>query len=456
MTDFRQSDRAVPIESVGQLVEQFHLAGKPRERWKVGAEYEKLAVDRRTGRATPFSGPRGIEAVLRALAERYGWEPKEEEGRTVALARGGASITLEPGGQLELSGEQCPTINCTRTEMSTHVREIVSVGRELGLAFLGLGMQPVSRVEEIEWVPKQRYRIMTPYMAKVGTLGHRMMKQTATVQANIDYANERDAMRKLRVGMGLSPLLNAMFANSSVSDGDLNRYMSFRGHVWTDTDVARCGLLRFAFRDGAGFADYVEWALDVPLYLILRGGRYQTAVTGTPFRRFLGEGAGGERATLDDWNLHLTTLFPEVRLKGYIEVRSADSQPPERMLALPALVKGVFYTQDCLEAAWDLVKRWSFEERLELWREVHREALLARFEGIKVIELARELYAIAEEGLRRQQALDRAGRDERVYLERMGEQLAMGRSPARVIAEKWSGEWDRRVERLIAFAEYRG
>ena len=212
----------------------------------------------------------------------------------------------------------------------------------------------------------------------------------------------------------------------------------------------------FVFRAGAGFADYVEWALDVPLYFILRGGRYRTEVTGIPFRRFLAEGAAGERATLDDWNLHLTTLFPEVRLKGYIEVRSADSQPPERMLALPALVKGVFYTQDCLEAAWDLVKRWSFEERLELWREVHREALLARFEGIKVIELARELYAIAEEGLRRQQALDRAGRDERVYLERMGEQLAMGRSPARVIAEKWSGEWDRRVERLIAFAEYRG
>src|SRR6058998_2571050 len=456
MTDFRQSDRAVPIESVEQLVEQLHRAGKPAARWAIGTEYEKVVVDRATGRAAPFSGRRGIETVLRTLAERFGWEPKEEAGRTVALVRGGASITLEPGAQLELSGEQCGTLHCTQRELATHVRELVDVGSELGLAFLGLGIQPVSRLEEIELVPKQRYRIMAPYMARVGALGLRMMKQTATVQANIDYADERDAMLKLRVGMGLAPLVNAMFANSSISDGGLNGYMSFRGHVWTDTDRARCGLLPFVFREGASFADYIEWALDVPLYFILRGGRYRTEVTGVPFRRFLAEGVAGERATLDDWNLHLTTLFPEVRLKGYIEVRSADSQPPERMLALPALVKGVFYTQDCLEAAWDLVKRWTFAERLELWRDVHREAVLARFKGVKVIELARELYAIGEEGLRRQQALDRAGRDERVYLERMGEQLAIGRSPARVIAEKWSGVWDRRVERLIEFAEYRG
>ena len=457
MTDFHGSAHAVPIDSVDQLVEQLHRAARPRERWMIGTEYEKVGVDRATGGAAPFSGPRGIEAVLRGLAERFGWEPKEEDGRVVALARAGASITLEPGGQLELSGEQCPTIHCTQKELATHVREVVTVGRELGIAFLGLGMQPVSRVDEIEWVPKQRYRIMGPYMTRVGTLGQRMMKQTATVQANIDYGDERDAMQKLRVGMGIAPILNAMFANSSVCDGDLNGYMSFRGHVWTDTDNARCGLLPFVFREDASFAQYVEWALDVPLYFILRGGRYLTDVTGIPFRRFLADGAGPHRATLDDWNLHLTTLFPEVRLKGYIELRSADSQPPERMLALPALVKGVFYTADCLDAAWDLVKRWSFEERLALWQDVHREALLVRFRGVRVIELARELYEISAEGLRRQAALDAAGRDERIYLERLGEQLDMGRSPARVIAEKWKGSWehDRRVERLIDYAEYR-
>ena len=455
MTDFQASAQAVPIESIDQLVEQLHRAGKPRERWKIGTEYEKVAVERATGKAAPFSGRRGIEAVLRGLAARYHWEPKEEDGHVIALARDGASITLEPGAQLELSGEQCSTIHCTHGELATHVREVVSVGSELGIAFLGLGMQPMSTLDEIEWVPKQRYRIMGPYMQRVGTLGQRMMKQTATVQANIDYSDERDAMLKMRVGMGIAPLVNAMFANSSISEGGLNGYMSFRGHIWTDTDRARCGLLPFVFREGAGFGDYVEWALDVPLYFILRDGRYRTEVTGLPFRRFLAEGAAGERATLDDWNLHLTTLFPEVRLKGYIELRSADSQPPERMLALPALVKGVFYTQDCLGAAWDLVKRWSFEERLTLWQEVHREALLARFRGVKVLELARELYAMAEEGLRRQAAVDRDGRDERVYLERMGEQLAMCRSPARVIVEKWTGQWEQRIERLIEFAEYR-
>ena len=456
MTDFRANANAPPIDSVDQLVEQMHRAGRPRERWMIGTEYEKVVVDRATGQAAPFSGPRGIEAVLRELAERYGWQRKEEDGRTVALARGGASITLEPGGQLELSGEQCATIHDTHEELTTHVREVVTVGNEFGLAFLGLGMQPVSRPDDIEWVPKRRYRIMGPYMTRVGRLGRRMMTQTATVQANIDYVDERDAMRKLRVGMGIAPLVNAMFANSSVSDGDLNGYMSFRGHIWNDTDNARCGLLPFAFRDGATFADYVDWALDVPLYFLLRDGRYVTDVTGIPFRRFLAEGAAGERATLDDWNLHLTTLFPEVRLKGYIELRSADSQPPERMLALPALVKGVFYTDDCLDAACDLVKRWSFEETRSLYRDVHREALQARYRGIKVLELARELYAIAEEGLRRQAALGEVGRDERIYLERMGEQLAMGRSPARVIAEKWKGEWkwDRRIERLIEYAEY--
>ena len=454
MTDFRASAHAVPIERVDQLIDQFHHAGKPRERWMIGSEYEKVVVDRVTGQAAPFSGPRGIETMLRGLAERFGWEPKEEDGHVVALARGGASITLEPGAQLELSGEQCPNLHCTEQELRTHVREVVSVGQELGLACLGLGIQPVSRLDEIEWVPKQRYRIMGPYMTRVGTLGQRMMKQTATVQANIDYSDERDAMQKLRVGMGIAPLVNAMFANSSVSEGALNGYMSFRGHIWTDTDRARCGLLPFAFRDDAGFHDYVEWALDVPLYFILRNGRYVTSVTGIPFRRFLADGAGGERATLDDWNLHLTTLFPEVRLKGYLEIRSADSQPPERNLALPALVKGIFYTADCLDAAWDLVKRWSFDERVSLYRDVHREALLARLRGIQMIELARELYGMAEEGLRRQGALDEQGRDERRHIEHLGEQLGMGRSPARVIAEKWAGAWDRRVEPLIAYAEY--
>jgi glutamate--cysteine ligase len=449
MTDFRASGEAVPIESIAQLVDEFHAAAKPRERWLIGTEYEKLAVDPRSGRAAPFSGPRGIETLLRELAERFGWEPTEEGGRTIALLRDKASITLEPGGQVELSGEPCPTLHCTRDELATHVRELSVVGAELGIAFLGLGMQPVSTLDEIEWVPKQRYAIMRDYMPRVGTLGHRMMKQTATVQANIDYADERDAMRKLRVGMATAPLVNAMFANSCISEGRLNGQMSYRGYVWTDTDRARCGLLPFAFRDGASFGDYVEWALDVPLYFVLRGGKYLTGATGTPFRRFLEHGIGGERATLDDWRLHLTTLFPEVRLKGYIELRSADSQTPDRVLAVPALVKGVFYEQDCLEAAFDLVKRWSFADCASLYGEVTRESMRARMKGIQVLELARELAGIAEEGLRRQAALDSEGRDERVYLERLREALSAGKSPAQEQAERWAGPWHGEAARLV-------
>lgn len=455
MTDFRASGEAIAIESVDQLVEQLHLAGKPRERWMIGTEYEKVAVDADTGKAIGYSGPRGIEVVLRSLAERFGWEPKEDEGHVIALARDGASITLEPGGQVELSGKQCGSLHCTYDELMTHVRELSAVGRDLGIAFLGLGMQPMSTLDEIEWVPKQRYRIMREYMTKVGTLGHRMMKQTATVQANIDYGDERDAMRKLRVGMAIAPVVNAMFANSSVSEGRLNGQMSYRGWVWTDTDKQRSGLLPFAFRDDASFRHYVEWALDVPLYFILRNGRYLTdGVIGVPFRRYLERGAAGERATLDDWNLHLTTLFPEVRVKGYIEFRSADSQPPERTVALPALVKGAFYEPDCLDAAFDLVKRWGFEDTAALYRDVTREALRAKMRGIPVVELGKELLAIAEEGLRRQAVLDGAGRDERIYLAHLAEQLATGRSPARVIAEKWDGEWHRDVRRLIAFSAF--
>ncbi len=273
----------------------------------------------------------------------------------IALEGRKATITLEPGGQLELSGEACESIHCAEEELAQHVNEIVEVADELGLAFLGLGMQPLSPLEDIEWVPKVRYGIMAPYMSKVGKLGHRMMKQTATVQANIDFESERDAMTKVRLAMGLSPILTAAFANSPISDGKLNGYLSYRQHVWTDTDRDRCGLLPFAFSRDAGFEDYADWALDVPMYFIRREGKL-VELTGLPFREFLKHGAAGHHATMADWQLHLTTLFPETRLKTYIEIRSVDSQPPERMLALPALVKGVFYDDDCMLGAWDLVQ----------------------------------------------------------------------------------------------------
>ena len=447
-----ESGAPILIERYEQLVSYFEAACKPRAQWKIGTEYEKVVVWADSGKALPFTG--GIEEILRRLAERYDWEPIVEDGRIVALHNAQASITLEPGGQLELSGQQCDTVHCAQREFAEHVTQIVTVGDELGVAFLGLAMQPLSTLEEIEWVPKHRYAIMAPYMFRVGSLGQRMMKQTATVQVNIDYASERDAMTKLRTGMGLAPLLTAIFANSPISDGRENGFLSFRGHIWTDTDPARCGLLPFVFNDSCGFTDYLEYALDVPMYFIVRDDRW-IDMTAFTFRRFWKEGYQGERASLADWNAHLTTLFPETRLKAYIEVRSIDSQPPELMLAAPALIKGIFYEEDCLAGAWDLVKPWKWEERLELYHAVHRQALRARIRGIEVRELARELIDIAEQGLSRQRQLNATGEGEAVYLERVRDLVRRGRCPADVILEKWDGAWNRTFTRLVEGTAYR-
>jgi len=445
---------AVEIESEAQLVEYFEVGCKPRREWRIGTEYEKVAVRRANGHAVPFSGRDGIEAVLQRLAERYGWGEIREGERVVALRGDRASITLEPGGQLELSGEQCDSVHCARAELSRHIDEIVTVGDELGIAFLGLGMQPISRVAEIEWVPKKRYAIMGPYMLKVGTMGQRMMTQTATVQVNIDYSDERDAVLKMRTGMGLAPLLTAIFANSPLCDGDLNGFLSFRAHVWTDTDRARSGLLPFLFAASAGFERYAQYALDVPMYFIVRSGQWYD-MTHLTFRRFLTEGYRGHRATMDDWDSHLTTLFPEVRAKRYIELRSADSQPPELMLALPALAKGVFYEQDCLLAAWDLVKSWSWPERLELQATVPRAGLRTRIHRIALRDLAVELLEIAASGLKRQAALDAGGADETQYLDGIRELAERGLCPADLVIEKWVGEWARGIASMVEGSSYR-
>jgi len=446
------SEPAPLIERYAQLVEYFEEACKPASAWRIGTEYEKVAVWAANGQAVPFSG--GIEEVLRRLADRYSWEPIRENGRIIALGGRGAAITLEPGGQLELSGEVCESVHCARREFAEHVDQIVTIGDELGIAFLGLGMQPVSRLADIEWVPKKRYRIMAPHMERVGSLGHRMMKQTATVQVNIDYSSERDAMQKLRVGNAIGPLVTAMFANSPISDGALNGYQSFRGHIWTDTDPVRCGILPFVFHPSCGFSDYVEYALDVPMYFIVRDDRW-TDMTASTFRQFWTDGYHGERATIEDWNAHLTTLFPETRMKRYIEIRSIDSQAPELMLVAPAFVKGVFYDADCLLGAWDLVKNLKWEERLTLAEAVYRDALRARVRGIEVRELARELVDIAEKGLERQQPSQSPEESEAMQLERLRDLVRRGRSPADLLIEKWNGAWDRDVGRLVAGTTYR-
>lgn len=442
------------VEHQSQLIDYFYQAGKPRQDWHIGTEYEMVGVSRRSGRAARYSTNRGIERLLFRLADSLGWEPQEEEGHVIALRGERANITLEPGAQVELSGEQCKTVHCTHAELQNHFTHLLAAGDALELDFLNLGMQPVSPLNDIQWIPKMRYHFMAPYMEQVGTLGHRMMKQTASVQVNFDFSDETDAMTKFKVGMGLVPILTAMFANSPFSDGKLNGYMSMRSHVWTKTDPHRCGLLPFAFSDQASFEDYTEYALNVPMYFIVRQGQW-IDMTGIPFRHYLEQGHDGQRATLEDWHQHLTTLFPEVRIKRYLELRCFDSQPSELMLAVPALCKGIFYDNDPLWAAWDLVKKWSWEERLAAYKAAHREALGVRVQGIRLHEYANELVSIAWEGLARQNDVNEDGENETLYLERLREEIARGQCPAYTLVEKWMGEWNYNVHRMIAGTAHR-
>jgi glutamate--cysteine ligase len=445
------------LEKKEDLIRYFQDGGKPRADWRVGSEYEKVAVRTADGHALPYSGPGGVEELLRRLADGYGFEPEDEHGRILALKGPRAAITIEPGGQIELSGEQCETIHCAYREFAEHAQQLIELTGRIDATVLGLGMQPVSRIDQIELLPKARYHIMYPYMARKGTLGQRMMKQTAGVQANLDYADEADAMRKLRVSMGIVPLLYAIFANSPLSDGGLNGYQSFRGHIWTDTDNERSGTLDFVFRDNCSFEDYADYALDVPMYFLIRHHEYVdlTRAPGLTFRQYLERGFGKERATVDDWTNHLTTIFTEVRLKRYIEIRSADSQPPHFMLALPALLKGILYTDDCISAAWDLVKRWKFQERLAITDSAHKIGLETRVGKIKLQEIAYELISIAVKGLERQRALNERGQDESIYLLRLMDLVRSGHSQASLVISRWKGEWNYDVSRLVVGSAYR-
>ncbi len=444
------------IRSKEELLDYFQSGSKPREQWRIGTEYEKVAVDARSARAIPFSGPRGVETILKRLSDRFGYEPEDEEGRILALKGPASAITLEPGGQIELSGEQCADIHCAHREFTRHVEELLEVARDLDVVILGLGMQPASRVNEIELLPKARYHIMFPYMARKGRLGQRMMKQTAGVQANLDYSDEADAMRKLRVSFALTPILYAIFANSPLCDGDLNGYLTFRAHIWTDTDPDRCGIPPFVFNEAAGFEEYVEYALNVPMYFLIRDHHYVdlTRPPGLTFRQFMARGHQGYRATFEDWGHHLTTIFTEVRLKKYIEIRSADSQPPAMMLALPALCKGILYEPDCMMAAWDLVKRWSYNERLKLADLATKIGLEAPVGKVRLKDLAVELLQVAMTGLARQRALNDRGEDETIYLARLLDQVRGGYNNASIVVARWKGPWNYDLGRLVRGVSY--
>ena len=439
------------VESVDDLVAWFATGEKPRERWRIGTEHEKIGVHTDTLERVPYEGPRGIGELLERVARTAEagdatpdiaahWERITENGNLIALEGGGASITLEPGGQLELSGAPLRTLRETCREFNAHVDLLKSVGDELGIAWMAIGADPFHAIDDIPRMPKERYSIMRSYLPKRGGLAMHMMHATATVQANYDYASEADMAAKLRTALGCSPLVSALFANSPLTAGKENGWASFRVAIWRDTDPDRCGLLPFVFEPGFGYRDYAEWALDVPMFFVVRGDRYH-ALEGTTFRQFLERGieVGGrrERPTLADWDLHLTTLFPEVRLKRFDDVRGADAAPGRYICALPAVWKGILYDDRALAEAWALVEGWSLAERDAALTAVARDGLRARIAGVAVHELASELVRISSDGLARIAERGEPDADERSFLAPLLETLASGQSPAHALLDVW-------------------
>ena len=440
-----------PITDRRQLVEWFARGCKPRQSFRIGTEHEKFCFTTADLRPLPYEGRSGIRALLDGLADRFGWERVLEEGRPIALTKGGCAVTLEPGGQLELSGAPLETLHQTCCEVHTHLDEVKKVAEPLGVAMLGLGFNPKWRREDIPWMPKGRYRIMRAYMPKRGGLGLDMMLRTCTVQVNLDFESEADMVTKLRTSLALQPVATALFANSPFLEGRPSGFLSLRSRVWLDTDPDRSGMLPFVFEEGFGFERYVDYLLDVPMYFVYRQGRYLDAA-GESFRDFLDgrlPALPGERPTISDWSDHVTTAFPEVRLKRYLEMRGADGGRFRTICALPALWVGLLYDETSLAAAADLVADWAVAELEELRREVPRQGLATPFRGGTVLDLARTIVGLARDGLARRARLDWDGQDETRYLKPLEETVATGLTPAEVKLRRFEQEWGRSVDPLF-------
>ncbi|HEY4136058.1 MAG TPA: glutamate--cysteine ligase [Alphaproteobacteria bacterium] len=438
---------AEPITDKRQLVDYIASGNKPRNAWRVGTEHEKFAYDLDSYRPLPYEGPAGIAEILKRM-QRFGWQPVKENGNVIALTQNGASITLEPGGQFELSGAPLENIHQTCEEVHEHLDQVKAIGAELGTGMLGLGFNPLWKREDIPWMPKGRYAIMRAYMPKVGSLGLDMMLRTCTIQANLDYESEADMARKFRVGIALQPIATALFANSPFVEGKPSGYVSYRSHVWTDTDAARTGDLPFVFEQGFGFEHYVDYLLDVPMYFVYRDGKYIDA-SGQSFRDFMAgrlPAMPGHVPTMGDWVDHLTTAFPEVRLKKFLEMRGTDGGPWRRICAVPALWTGLLYDTAALDAAWDLVKDWTAEERALLRREVPKTGLATLFRGKPLKILARQTVAIARQGLASRKRYDYLGRDEGRFLDELTEIAERGHTPAEDLLAKYEGDWQGHVE----------
>jgi glutamate--cysteine ligase len=452
----RDQDDMTPIETRDEMVAWLAAGEKPRERFRIGTEHEKFAFTLAHNAPVPYQGTCSIRALLEGMQSLLGWEPIMEGPHIIGLSdvTGGGAITLEPGGQIELSGAPVATVHRTCSELMAHLAQLREVAEPLGIGFLGLGMTPNWSRNEVPTMPKGRYRIMAAYMPKVGNLGLDMMYRTCTVQANLDFSSEADMVKKLRVSLALQPVATALFANSPFTAGKPNGFLSFRSEIWRDTDPDRSGMLPWAFEPGMGYERWTDYALDVPMYFVKRGSRY-IDVSGRSFRDLLAGKLAecpGERATVSDWANHLSTIFPEVRLKRYLEMRGADAGRWARLPSLPAFWVGLLYDDACLDAAWDIVKGWTAEERQKLRDDVPRLGFRATLRGRDLLTITREALALVRAGLARRRKFDPYGADETRYLKPLEELTELGETPAEELLRKFYGEWGGSVDPV--FKEY--
>lgn len=441
------------INSREDLLDNLRRGARPRNQWGIGLETEKLVLDAETGEAADYARIRELLAQLEGTA---GWEGLYDGQSLVGLRGKRSSVTLEPGGQIELSGRFCCDLHCNRRDLLRYVRQISEIAPQLGLCFVGFGIQPFTPLERIDWLPKRRYDIMGPYMLRTGDMGQRMMKQTAGTQVNLDYLDEADCVRKLRLLQWLAPLFYALFANSPLLDGRRSEWLAVRGEIWSRTDKDRCGLIPAFMQEGSTLADYVDYALATPLYFLQRDGELVDMTDRrVSFGEFLEQGAKGQTARLGDWELHLSTLFPEVRLRPQLELRTADSLPPDLALAVAALVKGLFYDEEALGRAEDLLAGFALEQRMALYRDSWRLGLKARCADVTLLELARELTSEARHGLQRLYLQGFNADDETSFLDPLAPILRDGKTLAEQVLAGWDGSRQEKFRHLRSLCEYR-
>jgi glutamate--cysteine ligase len=454
----RDVSDATPIESRAQLIETIASGGKPKASWRVGTEHEKFGFYLADHSPVPYEGDRGIRRLLEAMEGLLGWHPIVDGGHIIGLTdpTGQGAISLEPGGQFELSGAPLQTIHQTAREVNAHLAQVRECATPLGIGFLGAGFSPVWTRAETPVMPKSRYAIMARYMPKVGGKGLDMMFRTCTIQANLDFADEADMVKKMRVGLALQPVVTALFANSPFTEGKPNGFQSYRSEIWLDTDRDRTGMLPFAFERGFGFEQYVDWALDVPMYFVKRGDHYHD-VAGASFRDLMAGNLAqlpGERATLSDWMNHLGTLFPEVRLKKYLEMRGADGGEGRVISAVPAFWVGLMYDSLALDAAWQIVQDWTEGERQAMRNAVPLTALDTQFRNRTLRDIAIEVVALAKAGLVRRANKNREGNDESIYLAPVEETLASGKTPADRLLDEYESEWNGNIDKIFTTHAY--